>query len=56
MLCERRLSVAASLLKNTDMSIAQIVEYINFPSESYFYARFKKAYGITPASYRKNKK
>lgn len=54
MLCERRLDIAGTLLKNTDMTIEEIVEYINFPSESYFYARFKKRYKMTPASYRKN--
>ena len=56
MLCERRLNVAAELLANTDMTIAEIVEYINFPSESYFYARFKKLYNLTPAEYRKKQK
>lgn len=56
MLCERRLNVAAELLTNTDMTIAEIVEYINFPSERYFYARFKKLYNITPSGYRKNQK
>lgn len=56
MLCERRLNVAAELLANTDMTIADIVEYVNFPSERYFYARFKKLYNITPSVYRKNRK
>lgn len=53
---ERRLTAAASLLINTDISISEIVERVNFPSESYFYNNFKKAYNITPLNYRKNKR
>lgn len=53
MLTKRRLNVACALLKSSNMSIKDIVEYINFPSESYFYARFKNEYGCTPLCYRK---
>lgn len=53
MLCEQRLAAALDLMTNTDMSIAQIVERVNFPSESYFYMKFKEYYGETPNHYRK---
>jgi len=53
MLCEKRLDAACVLLTSTNLSIAEIVERVNFPSESYFYARFKKKYGQTPQQYRK---
>jgi len=55
MFCERRLDIAETLLRNTDMTVAEIVEYVNFPSESYFYARFKKRYKMTPTSYRETR-
>lgn len=51
----KRLGVACALLASSDMSIADIVEHINFQSESYFYAQFKKRYGCTPLKYRKLK-
>lgn len=56
MLRERRLSAAASLLANTDMTISEIVEQVNFPTECYFYNKFKEAYNMTPISYRKTKR
>ena len=52
----KRLGIAKDLLKTSDMSISDIVEYINFSSESYFYSRFKKVYGVTPRAYRKHEK
>ena len=51
----KRLGVACALLASSDMPIADIVEHINFQSESYFYAQFKKRYGCTPLKYRKLK-
>lgn len=53
LLCEKRLDVACYLLRYTNKSISEIVEYINFPSESYFYTQFKKTYGCTPYKYKK---
>lgn len=49
-----RLRAACTLLSESDMPVSDIVEYINFPSESYFYSQFKKAYGSTPLKYRKS--
>ena len=51
-LIEKRLSVAAELLVRSDKTILEIVEYVNFPSERYFYSQFKKAFGCTPRKYR----
>lgn len=56
MLCDKRLDAACFLLASSDLSIAEIVERVNFPSESYFYARFKKRYGQTPQQYRRDHK
>lgn len=53
LLCEKRLAAAAELLERSDKTISEIVEFVNFPSESYFYAQFKKAYGCTPLKYKK---
>lgn len=51
---QKRLMAACTLLESTDMAISDIVEYVNFPSDSYFYAQFKKRFGCTPLKYRKN--
>lgn len=51
----KRLEVACELLISSDMNISNIVEHINFPSESYFYSQFKKKYGCTPLKYKKSK-
>lgn len=53
LLNEKRLSVACHLLRYTDKNISEIVEYINFSSESYFHLQFKKKYGCTPYKYKK---
>ena len=50
---QKRLRVACTLLESSDMAISEIVEYVNFPSDSYFYAQFKKRFGCTPLKYRK---
>ena len=55
LILERKLNVACLLLQYTDSTVAQIVEKTAFSSESYFYSQFKKAYGCTPAKYKKQK-
>lgn len=52
LICEKRLSVAAELLLKSDKTVTEIVEYINFPSESYFYHKFKEFFGYTPLKYK----
>ena len=53
LVCEKRLSVAAELLLRSDKTILEIVEYVHFPSESYFYHKFKEHFGQTPLAYKK---
>ena len=49
---ELRLSKAASLLKETDITIAEIAYKVGFSSQSYFNKVFRKRYGITPGDYK----
>lgn len=48
-----RMKKAAELLLSTDKSVSQIAKEVGIYNTSYFYTLFKKAYGTTPASYRK---
>lgn len=47
-----RVDRAANLLTYSDSSIAEIGDYVNFPSQSYFGRVFKKYTGLTPKQYR----
>lgn len=47
-----KLQYAASLLRETDFSIEQIINEIGFVSSSHFYSNFKKRYKLTPQQYR----
>ena len=53
LVAERRLTIARELLASTDLPISEIVRRVNFRCENYFYAQFKKMYGLTPRAYRK---
>jgi len=48
-----RLGKSQVLLLCSDKSIAQIAREVGFNSENYFSSAFKKAYSISPSSYRK---
>ncbi|PYI53120.1 helix-turn-helix domain-containing protein [Paenibacillus flagellatus] len=50
-----RLAHAKELLKNTELSIAEIGEKTGYLNSSTFTSTFKKYYGISPSEYRKNK-
>lgn len=50
-----KLNYAGNLLKNTDYTILQISNMVGFSSLSYFMSTFKKAYGVSPAEFRKLK-
>ena len=49
----RRLEYSKKLLADPDRSIAQIALAVGFANQSHFTTAFRKAHGITPASYRK---
>ena len=49
----QRLNVASLMLLSGEHSISEIVEKVNFSSESYFYSQFKKKYGMTPLKYKR---
>ncbi|MFT4204740.1 MAG: helix-turn-helix domain-containing protein [Chitinophagaceae bacterium] len=46
---------AKALLKTTDMTVQQISDRLNFPSQSFFGKYFKRMEGISPSDYKKNK-
>lgn len=46
---------AKALLKTTDMTVQQISDKLNFPSQSFFGKYFKRLEGISPSEYKKNK-
>lgn len=48
-----RLDHAKELLKQKDLSIAQIIHELGFVSSSHFYNFFKEGTGMSPAQYRK---
>ena len=47
-----RLKYVALKLRSTNSNINEIAESIGFSSPTYFYAQFKKYFGMTPAQYR----
>lgn len=49
-----RIRRACHLLKETQMSIAEISEQVGFSTPNYFSIRFKQAIGISPLTFRKN--
>lgn len=46
------LQEAASLLLNTDLTIAEIVHLIHYENRTVFYKHFRNKYGVTPKEYR----
>jgi AraC-like DNA-binding protein len=47
---------AKALLKSTNMTIQQISDGLNFPSQSFFGKYFKRLVGMSPSEYKGNKK
>jgi AraC-like DNA-binding protein len=56
MLTAHRLNVARMLLLRSDIDVNKIAALVGYEYPANFFKHFKKAYGITPAEYRKNKK
>jgi len=50
----RRLDLGSTMLKNSEMTISEIVYKLGLTSRSYFSKIFKIKYGITPSDYRSN--
>lgn len=50
-----RLQKAAEMLKNTDLSIQDIISRIGINSRSYFHKEFTRKFGCTPKDYRNSK-
>ncbi|MBQ7974278.1 MAG: helix-turn-helix transcriptional regulator [Clostridia bacterium] len=55
LLKKRRCEYAAKLLKETDLSVQEIIEMTGYKNESFFRKIFKDAYGSAPFEYRKKK-
>lgn len=49
---DKRLTVASSLIKNTEHSFSEIAYMVGISSKSYFSKIFKERYGITPSKIR----
>ena len=52
----KRLSVAAMMLRYTQMNISDIARSVGYENHNYFYRVFKKRYNVSPAVYRENSK
>jgi len=51
---QRRLSKAQRLLENDSLSIAEVAYATGFPSQAHFTTVFRRAFGKTPKTWRKN--
>ncbi|MFS0724066.1 response regulator transcription factor [Paenibacillus sp. 1P07SE] len=51
-LTDVRMAEAVRLLKETTLSLWDIAEFTGFSNASYFSAKFKKVYGVSPSEYR----
>ena len=49
---EKRLSQAAFLLKNTELSVDGVAAAVGYENKSYFYRIFKEKFGISPKKYK----
>lgn len=52
---EHRMELAAQLLRETDLTIAQIGQRIGYKSQSRFSSAFKAYYEVLPTEYRKGR-
>lgn len=53
LLQERKLQQASYLLKQSSLSVEQILEAIGYDNSSYFYNRFREKYSCSPREYRR---
>lgn len=47
-----RVDRASNMLKYSELTLSEIAEYVNFPSQSYFGKVFKRLRQMTPKEYR----
>lgn len=52
LLQSRRMRQAVYLLKNSRLSVADIIESVGYDNTSYFFRKFKECYGVSPKMYR----
>ena len=52
---EKRLDVAAEMLRTSDMPAEKIALTVGFSSKNIFWKEFQIKYGMTPAKYRNEK-
>ena len=51
----QKMFMAGQLLKNTDMSVAQVSDHLGYSEQFYFSRCFKQSFGISPREYKKSK-
>ncbi len=49
---EEKLARAQYMLRSTEVPIQEVAEICGYPSLQYFYAVFKKEFGVTPKEFR----
>lgn len=52
-LCQKKIGLAKSMLKSTNLSVKEIAFRLNYADEYYFSNAFKQKVGISPSEYRK---
>ncbi len=52
LLREKRLAKAVQLLRETKLPVEDIIAAVGYENTSYFYRRFREAYGVSPKEYR----
>ena len=53
LLQDKRCAMAAMLLLESDLSVAQIIARVGYRNENFFRSRFKQKYGVSPYQYKK---
>jgi two-component system response regulator YesN len=53
---EKRCSAAAKLLRESEMTIGEVIHSVGYSNESFFREKFKTLYGVSPLNYRKTLK
>lgn len=52
----RRMQAAATLLKNSDYRVEEIIDFLGIENKNYFFVAFKKFYGVSPLKYKNDQK